>query len=117
VISSLLIIYLNASWWCYWFGSSFGNRAFEALNLFAMLGTALLLDRPKPSWIRRGTLALGLVCIVWNAQLLVGWLIQTCPRNSPVTYAERILDFSRRPSSDQNSPTDPALPVDDDPSP
>jgi hypothetical protein len=106
VISSLLIIYLNASWWCYWFGSSFGNRAFEVLNLFAMLGTALLLDRPKPSWIRRGILALGAVAIAWNAQLLAGWLIQTYPRDLPVTYAERIFDFSRQPSSDQDSPID-----------
>lgn len=99
--SSALIIFVNASWWCYWFGSSFGNRSFEVLTLFAMLGIALLIDRPPSSWVRRGTIAVGFLAIAWNLQLLVGWFTQSYPRDAPVSTFERVIalpTFSENPT-------------------
>ncbi len=104
VISSLLIIWVNASWWCYWFGSSFGNRSFEGLTLFAMLGTALLLDRPSTSRLRRSVIALGFIAIAWNLQSLGGWFIHAYPREAPVSYQDRIIRFPVQPDPESIEP-------------
>lgn len=111
--SSALIIYVNASWWCYWFGSSFGNRSFEVLTLFAMLGVALLIDRPPTSWVRRGTIVIGCLAIAWNLQLLVGWFTHLYPRDAPVSYPERVLQlpaFSETQAKSQDPPDPPCNP-------
>ena len=87
--SLVLVIVLNGAWWCWWFGSSFGNRAFEAATFFAMLGLAVLLRAagPRPFW-RRALAAAAILAIAGNLVLLALFLTQRIPRDAPVTYRQ-----------------------------
>lgn len=82
------IAILNAAWWCWWLGSSFGNRGFEVPTFFAMMGLALLIHRSQPFPVWRGMLATicGLA-IIWNLLLFTMYLGHRIERQSPVTYS------------------------------
>ena len=91
-ISIVSISYINASWWSYWFGSSFGNRAFEGIFLFIMLGVAYLITYAlKSERMKYIFTFISLILITWNTQLLIGWFVQSYERESPVTYKERMI--------------------------
>ena len=91
VVSLAVVTYVNASWWCWWWGSSFGNRAFEGATLFAMAGWGLLWaatsDRP---WARRVVTTALLLGLAANATLLALYLSNAISRGDPVTYAEMV---------------------------
>ena len=36
--------YVNSSWWCWWFGNSFGGRAFLDFSLVFVAGLAFALE-------------------------------------------------------------------------
>ncbi len=39
----VLLIYINSSWWCWWFGGSYGNRAYiDGYGLFALAIAAVM---------------------------------------------------------------------------
>ncbi len=88
-VSLAVVIYVNASWWCWWWGSSFGNRAFEGATLFAMAGWGALWaatnDRP---WARRVVATALLLGVAANATLLALYMGNAISRGEPVTYAE-----------------------------
>lgn len=42
-----LVYVVNASWSCWWFGYSFGSRAYEGVTLFAFLGVGALLQEGR----------------------------------------------------------------------
>jgi len=86
--------YVNASWWCWWFASSFGSRAFDAAILPMMAGFAFLLARAKPRWHRL------LVCVAvgagaWNFYLAWLYRLALIPRNAPVTWSQMLAVFPR----------------------
>ena len=92
-------VYINASWWCWWFaGNSFGSRAFEAALLFFMGGLALLLVR-LPSAGRRILLGLAVLAGVWNFFLMALFYGSVIERNAPVTWSEMIQAGIRTLSS------------------
>ena len=90
IISFIFIVYINASWHSWWYGSSFGHRAFESSIFFAMLGFALLLDKNKKNWIITQSLyLLANVTCIWNLILLSLYFTHLIGRNSPISYNER----------------------------
>ena len=94
--SLALTIYVNAAWQCWWFGDSFGGRAFEGCTLFAMLGFGwtmrALAGRAAPF---HTAAALGLLAALWSMNLL--WLSHDgpLPLTRPVSWHER-LEMTRR---------------------
>lgn len=89
LVSLAIVTYVNAAWWCWWWGSSFGNRAFEGATLFAMAGWGTLwaATAARP-WLRRAV-ATALLCgVAANAILLALYLGNAISRGEPVTYAE-----------------------------
>lgn len=89
LVSLLIVTYLNASWWCWWWGSSFGNRSFEGATLFVMAGFAVLWKKtaPRSRW-RVALVTTFVVGIVANALLLTLYLTGAISRGDPVTYRE-----------------------------
>jgi hypothetical protein len=83
------IITLNAAWPTWWFGSSFGNRAFEVATFFAMVGIAALLvaAQGRPAW-RRAIAGAMTVAVLWNFALLAMALTRRIPSDVAVTYAD-----------------------------
>ncbi|MBS0657065.1 MAG: glycosyltransferase family 39 protein [Verrucomicrobia bacterium] len=87
----LLCIYVNAAWSCWWFGMSFGSRAFEGCLLFCMFGLAELLravrSRPALAGLVGATAAL---LIGWNVALGWGARKNRIPMEEPVTYPQML---------------------------
>ena len=87
--AAVITIYVNAAWWCWWFGASYGNRAFDGALLFLMLGLAWAFERlPKKAatWL----FAAGFACGLWNAVLIVLYRTSVISRNSAVTYEDML---------------------------
>jgi hypothetical protein len=87
--ATAITIYVNAAWWCWWFGSSFGSRAFDGVFLFLMLGLAWAFERLSER-VGQWLFAAGVACVAWNVILLVLYRVMVIPRNSAVTYDEML---------------------------
>jgi hypothetical protein len=85
--SFVFMLMLNACWPSWWFGVSFGNRAFEGTVLLAMGGLAYLFTTTKrPSWLRVLVYAAVGSGIAWNLMLFVLFLTRRIPGEAPVTW-------------------------------
>ena len=94
VVAVAVTIYVNAAWWCWWFGSSFGSRAFDGVFVFLMLGLAWAYER-LPECANRWLFAIGSVCVGWNVAVLTLYRLAAIPRNSAVTYDEMVRALGR----------------------
>jgi hypothetical protein len=85
-----LVVYVNASWHNWWFGGSFGHRAFEGCTLFIMIGLAQIFTIVRKSKVMAiSTITVLLFLILWNLNLLylLRYKGQTGLRmNQPITY-------------------------------
>ena len=72
-------LYVVASWWCWWMGTSFGQRAFLNLTPLFILGLAAVITRLTRPWARR----LFLTCVgglfLWNVVLMFAYLAEMIP--------------------------------------
>jgi hypothetical protein len=78
--SFLLMVIANGTWWCWWFGYSFGNRAFVETLPALSVAAALAVTRLNLS--RRAAAALAVVMLVVtvvNLYLWMGYLLQAYP--------------------------------------
>ena len=94
--SLLLTIYINGAWQCWWFGDSFGGRAFEGCTLFAMLGFGWIFRALARQAVAFHVAAVaGLLAALWSMNLL--WLSQDGPLSiaRPIPWAEKI-ELTRR---------------------
>lgn len=92
----LLCIYVNAAWSCWWFGSSFGARAFEGCVLFCMFGLAEILRRVRSRrWLAPLTATAAALLIAFNLALAYGARKNRIPLEEPVTYAEMVKGLLR----------------------
>lgn len=98
LLSACLVTYLNASWWAWPFGASFGHRAFEGIFFYAMFGFAYLHRKaattyPSPlPFLRIPTLLFA----IGNIHLCTLYCINLIDRNGPVTWNDMLaatLDF------------------------
>ena len=94
-LTSLAILALtNGTWWNWWFGDSFGNRAFIESIPILLVPVALWLDDLEPRLQRTATMtvaAAGLVFSMANAVLWSGFLLRRYPANGEHTIAQAYL--------------------------
>ena len=92
IVSFLLVAVANGTWWCWWFGHSFGNRAFiETLPALSLVG-ALSVSRLNPG--RRAAVALVaamLALVAVNLYLCAGYVLQGYPHDGNHTVAQAYL--------------------------
>ena len=71
VLVLLIASYLIASWWAYWFGGSFGHRAFIDYYALLGLGMATVLQQllTQPRWVRVATLVVLGVGIFFTVEM------------------------------------------------
>lgn len=80
-------LFINASWYCWWFGASFGQRALEGLTILASFGLSELLQ--LESKILRHTLCAAITCLVfWNINLTALAMRGALPFDRPVEISE-----------------------------
>jgi len=90
------IFYVNAAWWCWWFGSSFGNRSYDAALLPLMAGVAWIWQRSRGRW-RTILLVVGMAAGVWNFYLALLYRCYAIPHRDPVTWVQMIEAVKRLP--------------------
>lgn len=95
--------YIAAAWWCWWFASSFGNRAYDAALLPLMGGTAWLFSRVGGTW--RGALwTLAIVAGLWNFYVATLYRTGAISRHEPVTWKEMLAAAHRLPDAARFEP-------------
>ncbi len=91
MIPLALAIYINGAWDCWWFGASFGSRAFETCTLFSMLGIGYLLSLMLRRSLAFHALSFALLLpVFWNMNLMWLVFIGRLPLEKPLTWPERI---------------------------
>lgn len=90
----IAVIYLNAAWHCWWYGASFGHRAFEGSVLFGMLGLGYLHEKYGSLKYLGLTIKAGVaMLILWNLNLLIlvrYWKVSGLHLGVPSSYAEML---------------------------
>ncbi len=83
-----LQVYLVASWWCWWQGSSFGGRMFANCSLIFVWGLAAFWDNLP--WKRSQLIGIGVTLFLmgWNALLVLQYESGMIPSEAPVTIGE-----------------------------
>lgn len=90
----IAITYLNSAWWCWWFGSSFGNRAYEGALLFFMAGTGYLKEQSRHHRVLARVLNVAAaLAAAWNLYLLSQYMAGRFDRSLPVSYLERLTGW------------------------
>lgn len=90
--------YIAAAWWCWWFASSFGNRAYDAALLPLMGGMAWLFSRARGRW-RAMLWTIAIIAGVWNFYVASLYRTGAISRNEPVTWREMIDAAQRLPDA------------------
>jgi hypothetical protein len=90
--SFVLMAVANGTWWCWWFGYSFGNRAFVELLPALSLAAALAVSKQRAS--RKAATSLVFVMLAataLNLYLWMGYLLQAYPYDGNHTVGQAYL--------------------------
>jgi hypothetical protein len=86
VAAFLLLWYCNSCWGCWWFGHSFGGRAFLELSSLFVLGLGSAFEAVRRAG-RRTELAFGAfvaVCMLYHWVLMGLYVLQLIPHGDPL---------------------------------
>jgi hypothetical protein len=102
IASFVILWYFNSAWWSWWFGESWGGRAFVEISVLFMIGMTWLIrristlsnDDARRAWIG----AIG-GSIIWTTILLGFWYTKQIPRSDYFVPSWRILKVNHAPAS------------------
>lgn len=97
-LAVLATTYVNAAWWCWWFASAFGGRAYDAVLLPLMAGTGWLYRRAGDR-ARRVLAGAAIAAAAWNVYLVLLYRTGAIPRGDPVSWAEMLAAGFRLPEA------------------
>lgn len=66
--SILALLWINTAWWCWWWGDTYGGRAYATLFLPVSLGLAVLWKHGQRTWLAR-SLVLLLLLVALSSSL------------------------------------------------
>jgi hypothetical protein len=94
MLSFALLWAFNGTWWCWWFGASYGNRAFvESLPMLTLCGAAAA-DRRLGAWpprVRLAAAACAGALVAANLYLWGGYLLLRYPADGSHSARELFL--------------------------
>lgn len=91
LISGAITYVVNATWWCWSLGSSFGLRNFEGTIFFSMCGMAYLISIAKEHPFYISLLkSVIILALLWNINLVILYATNVISRNSAVTFAQML---------------------------
>src|SRR5690606_30664431 len=90
--------YLSAAWWCWWFGSAFGNRSYDAALLPLMAGMAWLFARLGSRWVTV-LWSVAMIAGTWNFYIALLYRSGAISRSEPVTWFEMLAAIRRLPEA------------------
>ncbi|MBY0277769.1 hypothetical protein K2Z84_20740 [Candidatus Binatia bacterium] len=92
------LVVINGTWWCWWFGASFGNRAFVESLAPMTVGASLFVSRSRNP--RRTALLCGaaaVAAILSNVDLWLGYLLHRYPHDGGHGITDAYLWFVHPP--------------------
>ncbi|MBZ0221090.1 MAG: hypothetical protein K8I01_11745 [Candidatus Methylomirabilis sp.] len=99
LIAFLLQLYVNASWFMWWFGHSFGHRAFISSLPIFIIGLAAFFEKLD----RKGLLAWGIGAAVllsaWNMVMMLAYLSEMIPYADYFSWKELFLKLLDLPEA------------------
>lgn len=97
LIAFLCQLYVTSSWWMWWMGHSFGNRAFLGLTPIFILGLAACLKQSLQVLKMRTLLALFILLFLWNGVLMLGYVSEMIPHQGEFSWSEFIMKIPELP--------------------
>ncbi|HTW91946.1 MAG TPA: hypothetical protein VMH22_09580 [bacterium] len=92
VASFLLTAVVNGTWWCWWFGQSYGNRAFVELLPALSLAAALTVSHQNVGRRAKAALVVAMLAVTaMNLYLWMGCLLQALPSDGNHTIGQVYL--------------------------
>ncbi len=95
----LLQLYVNASWFMWWFGHSFGHRAFISAAPVFIIGLAALFEKLD----RKGLIAWGITTAVllslWNMVMMTAYLSEMIPYADYFSWKAFFLNLLELPDA------------------
>ena len=89
LVSFLLLVIINGSWHCWWFGDSFGNRAFiELLPLLSISAALVLSQTQAQAKVLVSMICLAALFCVLNLHTWVGYLLHRYPHDGNHSIVE-----------------------------
>lgn len=88
-------LYIVSSWWNWWKGFSFGNRAFLGLTPVFVLGLASLLRQVQQ---RRLLLSICVCFCVWNLILMLAYLSDMVPHQGGFSWIDLLMHLPELPA-------------------
>jgi hypothetical protein len=79
LLSFIAQLYVVASWYHWWMGYSFGNRAFIGISPIFILGVAGVIQKLSGQLLFRKFLILTSILFVWNVLLALSYLSEMIP--------------------------------------
>ena len=95
LVPFLLQVYLVASWWCWWQGSSFGGRMFASCSFIFAFGLASLWDQRVSDRQRAWAIAITGFFIGWNGLLILQYKTAMIPSEADVPMTQIILNQAK----------------------
>jgi hypothetical protein len=86
---------INGTWWCWWFGDAFGNRAFIELIPALLVPAALWLSALQAKTVRAFAITTATLAVV-NVILWAGFVIRRFPADGLHSVADAYLWPLRR---------------------
>ena len=83
LVAFAILWYFNSCWWCWWFGDSFGGRAFLELSSMFIIGLTLFFSHISfcDLWQKRVAVATTTVAIIYHFVLMSLYVLRIIPRD------------------------------------
>jgi hypothetical protein len=94
----LLQLYITSSWWCWWLGNSFGNRAFVSCSLIFSFGLAYILSQEIIKIKSWKFIASSMVLVAWNMLLAVSYLTKFIPQTKSFLWSNLLMNVWQLPT-------------------
>jgi hypothetical protein len=98
LIAFLCQLYVTSSWWMWWMGHSFGNRAFLGLTPIFILGLAAFLKESLQFLRLRTSLAIFFLFAIWNGLLMLGYASDMIPHQGEFSWMEFMKKIPQLPN-------------------
>lgn len=98
IIAFLLQLYINSSWYIWWFGYSFGHRGFINCTPIFIVGLASLISSVAKRVSLRYIIIICFLFVVWNMVMILAYLSEILPADGYFNWKEFFLTLSRLPA-------------------
>jgi hypothetical protein len=97
LIAFLFQLYVTSSWWMWWMGHSFGNRAFLGLTPIFILGLSAFLKEFLQAGRVKSVVLIFAVLSIWNGILMMGYVSEMIPHQGEFSWVQFIKNIPELP--------------------